>query len=87
MTTILEGAIHTIFPVEYKKRVFWLKQINVQYPNMWQLELEHDDISLLDKFKEADVVQCEVEIRGRHWDKNGRQGVMNILKCNDIKKI
>ncbi len=90
-TTTITGAIHTIFPHEkygpFTKRVFWVKEINVKHPNIWALEFWHDDIEILDKFKYADEVTCEVTIRGKMYSKNGRDGIINTLHCTGIKKI
>lgn len=91
MTGQLSGVIANIFPEEtfgnFTKRVFWLKQINVQYPMHYALELWYDDIEALKKFKVGEGVICEVEVRGNKWSKNGREGVMNILKCTGISKL
>lgn len=90
MKTQLSGVITSIFPVEkygnFEKRVFWIKQINVQHPCYYSLELWHDDQDLIDKCKVGDAVVCDVEIRGNYYNKNGRSGVINILKCTDISK-
>lgn len=90
-TTII-GALHTIFPHEkygdFRKRVFWVKEINAKNPNIWQLEMWHDDIDELDKFKNySGEVSCEVSILGKMWSKNGRDNIINVLRCTGIKKI
>lgn len=92
MTTTLTGAIHTIFATEnhgqFRKRVFWVKQVNTMYPASWQIEMTHDDCELLDQFKGyTGLVECECEVKGFHWKKAGKEGIMNILRCIGIKKV
>lgn len=91
MNTTITGTIHTIFPTEqyrdFHKRVFWIKETNVKYPNIWALEMWHDDGAELGKFSYADEVSCEVSIKGKMWSKNGKDGVINILHCTGIKKV
>lgn len=92
ITVKLTGAIHTIFPVEFygqnfKKRVFWLKEINVQKPTIWSVELHQDDVVLGEKFKNADLVECQVEVVGRMVGNTGSDKVFNALKCIGIKHI
>lgn len=91
-TTTITGAIHTIFPHEkygdFRKRVFWVKEVNVKHPNIWSLEAWHDDTDNLDKLKGyVGEVSCEVTIRGKMYSKNGRDGIINTLHCTGIKKI
>jgi hypothetical protein len=91
MNVELSGVITTIFPTEkygaLTKRVFWLRQINVQYPCNWSLEFWHDDVDVLNKYKSGDAVTCQVEVRGNYWSKNGRDGIINVLKCFGINKF
>lgn len=91
MTTILTGAIHTIFPTEnygnFTKRVLWLKETDVKYPSIFSIEFWHDDISCLEDFKGSEIVNVQVEIRGKLWSKGGKENVINILKGVGVKKI
>lgn len=88
---VLTGAIHTIFTTEtygdFRKRVLWLKEINVKNPNTWAVEFYHDDGDILGKFSGAEVVTCEVEVLGKLISKQGREFVINIFRCHGIKKV
>lgn len=92
MTTILSGIVHTVFPIEqygnFTKQRFWLKQVNVKYPQIWEIEFHHDDVDSI-KRKGVDdnktIIDCEIEVRGRLWSKGGREGVMNQLICKSLK--
>lgn len=93
MTTTLSGAIHTIFPEEkygqFIQRVIWLKQINVKYPLIWEIQFWHDDGSaMLNKFKNGDVVSVDIEVRGKMWTprNSNQEKVINILRGVNIKK-
>lgn len=88
----ITGAIHTIFPKEtyngFEKRVAWIKQVNVQNPQIYQIEFWNQDISALGVFSNyTGLVECEIELKGRHWEKNGKEGVVNTLRCVGMKKI
>lgn len=94
MTTQLTGVIHTIFNFErfgdFQKRVFWLAEPKTdknKYPQFWALEMHHDDGLDLAHYKVGDPVCAHVEIRGRLWSKNGRESVINILKCTSIERV
>jgi|ERR1044072_3151442 hypothetical protein len=87
----LSGKIKTIFNAEvygnFEKRVMWLKETVDQYPQTYSIEFHQGDCNVLDAFKEGDEVQCSINLRGRHWEKNGKEGVMNTFQCWRIKKI
>lgn len=92
MTVTLTGALHTIFPEErygdFTKKVFWLKETEGKYPSMWQIELWHEDIVDIAPYSNyTGIVECLVEIKGRLWSKNGKDSVINILRCVGIKKV
>lgn len=87
----LKGTIKTIFPAEvygsFEKRVFWLQELDAQYPNTWALEMHQGECNNLDKYQPGDKVECHVDIKGRRWEKNGKEGVINTLKVWRINKI
>ena len=89
--TTLKGIITDIFPAEvygnFEKRAFWVQQTEEKYPEHWELELQQGDCPMLDKFKVGDRVECFVQIRGRKWSKNGKDGIRNTLKCTEINRI
>lgn len=88
MTTKLRGILTDVFPVEttpnFSKKVFWLKQPDTErYPQHWEIELHGQDIDRLKGVKVGDVLECEVEIRGRKFKRrNGSgDGIFTTLKC------
>jgi single-strand DNA-binding protein len=92
MTVTIEGQIIDIFPVEtygnnFNKRVAWVQEIGVQYPNTYPLEFQQMHTALLDRHVPGDKVRCSVDLRGRQWEKNGKKGCMVTLKCWQIEMI
>jgi len=90
MTSKLTGILTDVFPVEttpkFSKKVFWLKQPDTErYPQHWELELHTPDIERLKGIKVGDVLECEVEIRGRKFKRRaGGEGIFVTLKCTGI---
>lgn len=92
VTAKLIGIITDVFPAEdfhnFSKRVFWLKEPDrEQYPQHWEVELHNDDVKQLAKHGQGDLIEAEVEIRGKRWDKNGKHKIFNSLKCVGIRLI
>jgi hypothetical protein len=44
-------------------------------------------VNTLDTFKEGQEVECHINLRGRHSQKNGKEYVFNSLQCWRIKKL
>lgn len=92
-TATISGVIYKINHIEqyadFTKRVFWVQELNIKYPNTWQLEMWHDDVAILSSFRENDIVSCEVTIKGKILEnKNTRKDyVINILKCDKITRL
>jgi hypothetical protein len=91
MTIEINGEITDIFPAElvtsnFEKRVTWVKEVDVQYPNTYPLEFHQGDVNLLDNFVPGDLVTCKVDVRGRQWNKGGKSGCMVTLKCWSISR-
>jgi hypothetical protein len=87
----LSGKIKKIFKTEifnnFEKRTFWLEDIAEKYPNTWQLELWKSDIDMIDNYSVGDYVTVYIDIKGKYWSKDdGKDGVMNTLKCWNIEK-
>jgi hypothetical protein len=91
MQIIIKGKITDIFPPEIygnlEKRVVWVQEIDVQYPQHFSLEFLQNDANIPDNFVLGDVVECKVDVRGRKWEKAGKVGVMNSLKCWRMDRI
>lgn len=81
----LTGRIKRIFPAEirgnFESRVMWLEETEGQYPHTYNLEFHQGACNKLDNFVAGQTVTCQVDVRGRYWSKDGREGVMNTLKC------
>jgi len=86
----LSGTIKRIFPTEtfnnFEKRFFWLENLEDKYPNTWHLELWKHDTEMINHYNEGDYVTVYIDIKGKYWNKNGKEGVMNTLKCWNIEK-
>lgn len=93
MITKLQGILTDVFPVEttpkFSKKVFWIKQPDTErYPNHWELELHAPDIDRLKGIKLGDVLECEVEVRGRKFKRRaGGEGIFTTLKCLGIQVL
>lgn len=91
-TATLRGIITDIFPTEHKTanfsiRPFWIKEEAEKYPNTWEVQCFNSDCASLDHFMEGNLVQVEVEIRGKLWESGGKSSVFNTLKSNGIKLL
>ena len=89
----ISGKIKRVFDSEtfgadktFEKRNFWLEDISDKYPNTWQLELWKQDCVMIDSYKVGDFVTAYIDIKGKYWERNGKEGVMNTLKCWNIEK-
>ncbi len=90
----ISGKIKKIFATEtfgsaekpFDKRLLWLEEVSEKYPNTWNLELWKEDCPMLDHYKEGEYVTCYIDIKGRFWEKDGKSGVMNSLKCWNFEK-
>lgn len=90
LTVRLTGKLKKIFPLEIKgnfeKRIAWLEETKKEFANTWQIEFWQGDALMLGHYKEGDIVTCVIDIRGRTWERDGKNGVMNTLKCWNIEK-
>jgi hypothetical protein len=92
-TSIIAGVIYQINPVEqygdFRKRVFWVQELNVKYPNTWQIEMWHDDVHALELLTTGNLVECNVTIKGKmvQGRNGGKDYIINILKCDSIKRL
>jgi len=86
----LSGKIKKVFSTEsfsnFEKRTFWLEEVSDKYPNTFQLELWKHDCTMIDNYELGDFVTVYVDIKGKYWNKNEKEGVMNSLKCWNIEK-
>lgn len=79
----LTGRIHTIFPAEinnnFEKRIIWLEEVLVNYPQTWPIEFQQGNCNLLDRYMPGDMVEVMVNIRGSRWVKDGKENCMSRL--------
>lgn len=93
MNIIIIGYITDIFPSEiigssFEKRVFWLMEPGSdKYKNHYQLECHQGDCNLLDKFRAGELVECQTDLRGKKFTKNGRDFIFNTLKVWKITRV
>lgn len=91
MQVLIKGEITDIFPPEIfgnlEKRVVWVRETDVQYPQHYSLEFLQNDANIPDHFVTGDLVECKVDLRGRRYEKNGKAGVINSLKCWNMRRI
>jgi hypothetical protein len=90
----ITGAIWRIRPTEKFgreqrfTRKFFVRELDVKYPNVWGMEMWHDNTMLLNEFKETDVVVCKCVVRGRQYTNNqNMQDSFISLECIEIKKL
>lgn len=86
----LTGTIRKVFPTQtynnFDKRIFWVDDISDKYPNTWQFELWKNDTTMIDHYNVGDFVTLYIDIKGKVWERDGKEGVMNTLKCWNIEK-
>lgn len=94
MQTIkMQGILTDKFPQQpvsqnLVKRVFWLKEPDTErYPQHWEMELHNQECRRIDEFKAGDYLEAEVEVRGRKYEKQGRVGIFNSLKCVGLRLV
>lgn len=86
----IKGVIKRIKDIEqvsdkFKKREMWLQETG-EHPQTFNLEFHQDTCKVLDGYSEGELVECQINLRGRYWSKNGREGVMNTLQCWKITR-
>jgi hypothetical protein len=95
-TLTLQGKIKRIHDTvsrvhndkDFKTRTFWIEEVKDQYPATWSLETQGEKTTMLDNFKEGDLVDCKIELIGRFYvGKDGKEGVFNSLKCFGVYKV
>jgi len=87
----ITGTIKKVLPKEtfsggFDKRIFWIDDDSDKYPNTYSLELWKSDTDMIDNYQVGDLVTCYVDLKGKFWQRDGREGVMNTIKCWNIEK-
>lgn len=89
----ITGAIWKIYPAEKVgrdqrwNRKFLVRELDAKYPNVWGLEMWHDNVMLLNEYKEAQVVTCKCVVMGRQYTNRatGQDDSYTTLQCIEIK--
>lgn len=94
VTVEITGAIWRIRPTEKVgrdqrfNRKFFIRELNAKYPEVWGMEMWHDNTMLLNEYKESDYVKCKCVVRGRQWtNRNGMDDSIIVLQCIEITKL
>lgn len=87
----LAGEIYRIDPSkkykDFSNRIFWVKELDVKFPNFWELEMWHDRVSELEYFAVGDIVEIEFIIHGRVYEKDNQRKVKTTVECVSIKNL
>lgn len=85
------GVVKTLFPVEtignFSKRVIWVEETDVPYPNTYQVEFAGTKMQELAPIRGGEAVEIEAEVRGKYVAKAGKEYVFNTLSGFKIQKI
>ena len=71
------NSIHT-------KRLLWIETQETK-PQNYEIQFWNAKADLLDKFIEGQIVEVEYDVRGRYWQKDGKEGVFNYLIGESIE--
>jgi len=89
ITGILKVKMETqVVSDRFKKRSFVLKtEASTPYPQLLEIQLTQDKVSLLDQYNEGDEIKVQFNLRGREW--NGPNGIkyFNTLEAWRIEKV
>ena len=71
------NSIHT-------KRLLWVETLETK-PQNYEIQFWNAKAELLDKFIDGQIVEVEYDVRGRYWQKDGKEGVFNYLIGENIE--
>ena len=71
----------------FTKQTIWVEETSGQYPNTFTIDMSGKALEFMKNFKQGDTVEVEVNVRGRYWNKNGKEGVFNSLSGWKIQKV
>lgn len=87
----VRGIIKRIFDAEVKgnfeKRKLWVEETGVQYPQFFDIEFQQGDCNKLDAFRPGQEVTVSIDMRGRYWEKDGKEYVFTTLKGWKIESV
>jgi len=72
MSYELIAKLHKVFEIQSKTETFQAREFVVategQYPQYVKFQLTQDRCSLIDAYKEGDMVKVHFDLRGREWN-------------------
>ena len=79
---IIEIMEEKIISEKFKKREFVLKHApNPEYPDFLKIEVVQNKTDLLDKYKVGDVVDVDINLKGKKWQKGNESGYFNSIQA------
>lgn len=70
----------------FTKQTIWVEEISGQYPQTYAIDMSGKALDYMSNYKEGDIVDVECNLRGRYWNKNGKEGVFLSLSGWKIQK-
>lgn len=89
----LSGVVDAVFPSvtfgNFEKRSVWIKETEGEYPQIFEVEFHQGDCNKLDDINKGDLVECEINLRGRKFNKksDGSEFIINTLRAWKISKV
>jgi len=73
MSFEISGKVVKIFDIEsktasFQAREFVIESSNDRYPQMIKFQLTQDRCSIVDNYKEGDMIKVFFDLRGREWN-------------------
>ncbi len=90
---LVKGAVHKIGDVIEVSDSFKKRQLVIvtedRYPQYLNTQLVQDKVSLLDNLKKGDIVELNINLRGREWPdpKSGELKYFNTLDVWTLVKL
>lgn len=80
----ITGTIVRLFQAQqisekFKSQKVWIKEVTGDYPNTFEVEFTNNNCAKLDAFAEGQEVLIDINLRGRYWQKDTREGVVTSL--------
>jgi len=86
---LLEVKMETqVVSDRFKKRSFVLKtEASTPYPQLLEIQLTQDKVSLLDQYNEGDELKVQINLRGRSWQGDAGIRYFNTIEAWKLDKI
>lgn len=70
----------------FTKQTIWIEEISGQYPQTYNIDMSGKALDYMNNYNQGDIVEVEANLRGRYWNKNGKEGVFISLSGWKIQK-